>query len=61
MTAMDVQQLVVVLGSALTSLAEQRELLRDLDAAVGDGDLGITVDKGCQAVREALVSGVATR
>ncbi len=51
---MDMQQVVVVLDSALTSLAEQRELLRDLDAAVGDGDLGITVDKGCQAVREAL-------
>ncbi len=54
MIAMDVQQVVVVLDSALTGLAEQRELLRDLDAAVGDGDLGITVDKGCQAVREAL-------
>lgn len=54
MTAMDMRQVVVVLDSALTTLAEQRELLRDLDAAVGDGDLGITVDKGCQAVREAL-------
>lgn len=54
MTVMNVQQVVVVLDRALEALAEQRELLRDLDAAVGDGDLGITVDKGCHAIRQAL-------
>ncbi len=54
MSALTVEQVVVVLDSALAALAEQRELLRDLDAAVGDGDLGITVDKGCHAVRAAL-------
>ena len=31
-------------------------MLRDLDAAVGDGDLGITVDKGSAAVRAALAA-----
>lgn len=54
MTAMNVDQVVAILNRALTALAEQRELLRDLDAAVGDGDLGITVDKGCHAVLDAL-------
>jgi dihydroxyacetone kinase-like protein len=54
MTTMSVEQVVAVLSRALTALAEQRELLRDLDAAVGDGDLGITVDKGCHAVIDAL-------
>lgn len=54
MSSLDVGQVVGVLDAALAALAEQRELLRDLDAAVGDGDLGITVDKGCQAVRAAL-------
>ena len=54
MTSLDMAEVVVVLDAALSALAEHRELLRDLDAAVGDGDLGITVDKGCQAVRTAL-------
>ena len=54
MTAQTLEQVVSVLDVALTALAEQRGVLRDLDAAVGDGDLGITVDKGSAAVRAAL-------
>jgi phosphoenolpyruvate---glycerone phosphotransferase subunit DhaL len=53
-TAQTLEQVVSVLDVALTALAEQRGVLRDLDAAVGDGDLGITVDKGSAAVRAAL-------
>jgi dihydroxyacetone kinase len=35
-------------------LRESCDELRDLDAALGDGDLGITVGKGCDAVRVKL-------
>lgn len=56
MSSLTLHELVSVLDKALVSLGEQREVLRDLDAAVGDGDLGITVDKGSQAVRAALVA-----
>jgi dihydroxyacetone kinase-like protein len=54
MAAMTIRETVAVLDTALAALAQQAEVLRDLDAAVGDGDLGITVDKGSQAVRAAL-------
>ena len=54
MAAMTIQETVAVLDTALAALAQQRDVLRDLDAAVGDGDLGITVDKGSQAIRAAL-------
>ncbi len=54
MAAMTIQETVAVLDTALAALAQQRDVLRDLDAAVGDGDLGITIDKGSQAIRAAL-------
>ena len=50
------EQVVAFVDTALAALADERDVLRDLDAAVGDGDLGITVDKGCQAVRAALAA-----
>lgn len=46
--------LVALLDRALDRLSESRDELRDLDAAVGDGDLGITVSKGCEATRARL-------
>lgn len=46
--------LVTLLDASLATLAESQEELRELDAALGDGDLGITVGKGCAAVREKL-------
>ena len=46
--------LAALLDAALRRLAESKDELRDLDAALGDGDLGITVSKGCQAVRDRL-------
>lgn len=54
MPAMTIDEVVAVLDTALGALAQERDVLRDLDAAVGDGDLGITVDKGSQAIRAAL-------
>lgn len=56
MAAMTVETVVGVLDAALAALAQERDVLRDLDAAVGDGDLGITVDKGSQAIRAALTA-----
>lgn len=44
--------------SAIAAIAERvagdADRLRALDAEVGDGDLGVTVTSGCQAVRAAL-------
>lgn len=51
---MNGDELVRLLDAALERLATHRDELRDLDAALGDGDLGITVGKGCDAVRERL-------
>jgi phosphoenolpyruvate---glycerone phosphotransferase subunit DhaL len=46
------------ISAALLKMADdvtaQAEALRELDAAIGDGDLGITMTIGFQAVREAL-------
>jgi dihydroxyacetone kinase-like protein len=46
--------------AAVERVADQLEVLRDplnqLDAAVGDGDLGITVSKGAGAMREYLAA-----
>lgn len=43
-------ELVSLLDAALKRLSGARDELRELDAALGDGDLGITVEKGCAAV-----------
>jgi dihydroxyacetone kinase len=47
-------ELVALVDASLARLAESQDELRDLDAALGDGDLGITVGKGCAAVRAKL-------
>lgn len=51
---MQTRELISVLDDALRRLAAVADELRDLDAALGDGDLGITVRSGCDAVRAAL-------
>jgi phosphoenolpyruvate---glycerone phosphotransferase subunit DhaL len=51
MTGDELRRLLV---DALPRLAEAREELRDLDAALGDGDLGITVGDGSAAIAAAL-------
>ena len=43
-----------VLIGALSRLPSATDELRDLDAAIGDGDLGITVSEGSLAARAAL-------
>ncbi|MDH6182096.1 dihydroxyacetone kinase-like protein [Microbacteriaceae bacterium SG_E_30_P1] len=49
----DVRELLAV---ALPALAAHEETLRQLDAALGDGDLGITVRSGSEAVQSALAA-----
>jgi dihydroxyacetone kinase-like protein len=51
---MNGSEMVALLDAALERLAQSRDELRQLDAALGDGDLGITVEKGCAAVRAKL-------
>lgn len=43
-----------ILDAALAAMHEHTDELRRLDAAIGDGDLGITVSDGSTAVRAAL-------
>lgn len=47
-------QLRTVLASVTTALEDGADEFRRLDAAVGDGDLGVTVAAGASAVRSRL-------
>ncbi len=47
-------ELVALLDRTLERLAASRDELRDLDAALGDGDLGITMSASCVAARSKL-------
>jgi len=47
-------ELRALLADALVTLEASRDELRDLDAAIGDGDLGITVSSGARSVRQSL-------
>jgi dihydroxyacetone kinase-like protein len=49
-------ELAHLLDAALTGLAASADELRDLDAALGDGDLGITVAGGTTAARTAMAA-----
>ncbi|MGF6774035.1 dihydroxyacetone kinase-like protein [Paraburkholderia sp. GAS199] len=49
-------ELRAVLTRALSTLPTHAEELRELDAALGDGDLGITVQAGSKAVVAALAA-----
>ena len=52
------EQLRTLIIATLKRWANCSDELRDLDAAVGDGDLGITVRNGCEAV-SARLGGLA--
>ena len=45
---------LAILGKMAVDVPAQAETLRELDAAIGDGDLGITVTLGFGAVAEGL-------
>jgi dihydroxyacetone kinase-like protein len=48
------QELSLSITNALADVVKHADELRDLDAALGDGDLGITVSLGADAVIKAL-------
>ena len=49
-------ELRVLLDRALELLAKNEDELRDLDSAIGDGDLGITVSRGAEAARKSIAA-----
>jgi dihydroxyacetone kinase-like protein len=49
-------ELRVLLDRALELLAKDENELRDLDSAIGDGDLGITVSRGAEAARRSIAA-----
>ena len=51
---MSPERVRLLVMAAMETLASGADTLRELDAAVGDGDLGLTVAKGAAAVRGAL-------
>jgi dihydroxyacetone kinase-like protein len=53
---MTAEEAISWLTAGLTCWATHAPELRDLDAAVGDGDLGVTVSHGVDAVRTALAA-----
>ncbi|MGE5618279.1 MAG: dihydroxyacetone kinase subunit L [Sphingomonadaceae bacterium] len=48
------RQFLEMIGHVLDRLESSAEELNRLDAAVGDGDLGVTMTLGCRAVRNVL-------
>ncbi|CAD6557968.1 DAK2 domain-containing protein [Paraburkholderia sabiae] len=54
--SMSCNDIRALLSRALGALPAHTEELRELDAALGDGDLGITVQKGSAAVVKALAA-----
>ena len=49
-------ELRVLLDRALELVAKKEDELRDLDSAIGDGDLGITVSRGAEAARKSIAA-----
>jgi dihydroxyacetone kinase-like protein len=49
-------ELRTLLDRALELWAKSEDELRDLDSAIGDGDLGITVSRGAQAARQSIAA-----
>ena len=49
-------ELRVLLDRALELVATNEDELRDLDSAIGDGDLGITVSRGANAARQSIAA-----
>lgn len=51
---MDAAALSTAIGGAMVEIVNYKDELRDLDTALGDGDLGITVSLGAEAIVAAL-------
>jgi dihydroxyacetone kinase-like protein len=48
------EDLIYIIENACFDMEEQKNTLRELDAQIGDGDLGVTVELGCQSVRRGI-------
>ena len=51
---LSVAELIELLEKMCLDMEASQEKLRELDAAVGDGDLGVTVNLGFKAIREEI-------
>ncbi len=49
-------ELRILLDRALDLVAKNEDELRDLDSAIGDGDLGITISRGAEAARKSIAA-----
>jgi phosphoenolpyruvate---glycerone phosphotransferase subunit DhaL len=49
-------ELRLLLDGAFELVAKHEDELRDLDSAIGDGDLGITVSRGAAAARQSMAA-----
>ncbi|MCE5251627.1 dihydroxyacetone kinase subunit L [bacterium] len=54
MTALDGNDMIAILGVLKESIAASRDRLIELDSALGDGDLGITITRGFTEICTAL-------
>ena len=52
----DASRLGVAVAEIAGVVAKRADAFRELDAKLGDGDLGVTVTAGCAAVRERLAA-----
>jgi len=52
MERMGTPEAIIMLASIAQAMSSQRQHLIELDSAIGDGDLGITMEKGYQAAYE---------
>jgi dihydroxyacetone kinase-like protein len=58
--SLDIDSLKSVLQSVTADLKSHSEELRQLDARVGDGDLGVTIELASQAMTDYLASSAET-
>jgi dihydroxyacetone kinase-like protein len=58
--SLDIDSIKSVLRSVATDLKSHSEELRQLDAKVGDGDLGVTIELASQAMTDYLASSAET-
>ena len=50
------EDILFALEQMCSDLSEHKDSLRELDAQIGDGDLGITMELGCRSLKEGLVA-----
>jgi dihydroxyacetone kinase-like protein len=59
MNTLNRDQVVAILTTLTHEMQTKKDYLIELDSAIGDGDLGITVDRGFQGVRDGLQTPAA--